>query len=179
MLMGNTAAAAAFVLMVGACGCPYESSAPLGQPGSVDVDPALLGEWRCQDPESSQPEAILRVFRFDAAQYVVETSGAGEGDSPGRSRAYGTRAGTSVLLNVRELTLSSLPPAPDRPAEPRWTFARYRIDPAGRLEVRTVCEDSLKNLSEKDALDAILARASDEALYGEALVCTRSRGREQ
>ena len=178
MLMGNTAAAAAFVLMVGACGCPYESSTPLGQPGSVDVDPALLGEWACHDPGATPPEATLKIFRFDASQYVVEISAAGE-DSPGRSRAYGTRAGTSVLLNVRELTLSSLPPAPDRPAEPRWAFARYRIDPAGRLEVRMVCEDSLKNLSEKDALDAILARASDEALYGEALVCTRSRGREQ
>ena len=179
MLMGNTAAAAAFVLMVGACGCPYESSTPLGAPGPVDVDPALVGEWRCQDPGSSPPEAILRIFRFDAAQYVVETSGAGEGDSPERYRAYGTRAGTSVLLNVRELTLSSTPSAPDHPAEPRWAFARYRIDPAGQLKVWMVCEDSLKNLTEKDALDSILARASDDALYDEPLVCTRLRGREQ
>ncbi len=175
MLMENTAALASFVLIVGACGCPYGSSAPLGPPGSIDVDPALIGEWRCAEPDKTPPDgqAIVRFFRFDASQYFIETLEPGQEGPAGRFRAYGTRAGDGVLLNVRELKPDGPLSSAVRPAEEDWSFLRYQIDSAGQLEVRIVCEDGLKTLSEDEALRSIVARAGDEAMYEPLVVCTR------
>jgi hypothetical protein len=175
MVMGNTAALASFVLIVGTCGCPYESSTPLGPPGSIDVDPALVGEWRCVDPDAtpSEGQGIVTVFRFDASQYFIEIGEAGKEGRTEKYRAYGTPAGTSVVLNIREMKPDGPLSSAVRSAERDWSFLRYRIGPAGHLELWFVCEDGLKTLSEDEALRSIVARAGDDALYDEPVVCTR------
>lgn len=175
MLMGNTAALASFVLIVGTCGCPYESSAPLGPPGTVGVDPALIGEWRCVEPDAppSEGQEIVTVFRFDTSQYFIEVGEPGKGGRTEKYRAYGTPAGTSVVLNIREMRPDGPLSSAVRLAQPNWSFLRYRIGPAGQLELWFVCEDGLNNLSEEEARRSIVARAGDEATDGRPLVCTR------
>jgi hypothetical protein len=153
---------AVLLLAVVACGC-YEASAPLGPPGAVVVDPAIVGTWRCGPPqeEKSTERATLVVMPFDESQYFAEWTS--EGDAPDRYRVYGTRAGREVVLNVHQVPAN----------EGGWAFFRYRVDPAGVLRLSMVKDEAMKGLSESAALDAIRARAGDEAIYMAVADCTR------
>ena len=155
---------AVLVLAVVASAC-YEASVPLGQPGSVPLDPAIVGEWQCLPPpaDKSDGRATLVVMPFDERQYFAEW--ASEGDRPDRYRVYGTRLGPDVVYNVHQL------PA----GEGGWAFFRYRIDPAGVLYLSMVKDEAMKGLDQKAALDAIRSRAGDEKIYMPVAVCTRGR----
>src|SRR5881392_2351929 len=85
---------------VSAC---YESSVPLSPPGKVAADAGLFGRWHCvPDPEKKedQDQATLTILAFDRAQYYAEWN---EDGKVTRYRAYGSRVGARVLLNVLEL----------------------------------------------------------------------------
>ena len=154
---------AVLLLAVVACGC-YEASAPLGPPGAVRVDPVIAGTWRCVPPpeDKSNERAVLVVMPFDESQYFAEWTS--EGDTPDRYRAYGTRAGGQVVLNVHQVPAT----------EGGWAFFRYRIDPAGALHLSMVNDDAMKGLDERAALAAIRSRAGDEAIYMPVADCTRT-----
>jgi hypothetical protein len=153
---------AVLLLALVACGC-YEASAPLGAPGAVAVDPAIAGTWRCAPPpeETSNEGATLVVMPFDESQYFAEWTS--EGDTPDRYRAYGTRAGRQVILNVHQVPAT----------EGGWAFLRYRIDPAGALHLSMVKDEALKGLDERAAIDTIRARAGEESIYMPVADCTR------
>jgi hypothetical protein len=156
-----TALALALVVILTAGGC-YESSIPLGEPGAVGIDPALVGEWRCVPPpeDPSNEEATLTVMPFDAAQYYAEWVEKNEKD---RYRVYGTRVGRVVLLNVHSVPASS----------GKWAFFRYRIDPAGELHLSMVSDKAMAGLDERAALRAIRNRVAEETIYVPVAVCTR------
>ena len=151
------------LLAVVACGC-YEASAPLGPPGAVAVDPAIVGAWRCVSPpeDKSSERAMLLVMPFDESQYFAEWTS--EGDKPDRYRAYGTRAGREVVLNVHQVPAT----------EGGWAFFRYRIDQAGVLHLSMVDDKAMKGLGERAALDAIRSRAGDESIYMPVAECSRA-----
>lgn len=154
----------AVLLLAGvACGC-YEASAPLGPPGAVAIDQAVVGTWRCVPPpdEKSNDRAVLVVMPFDESQYFAEWTS--EGDTPDRYRVYGARAGGQVLLNVHQVPAT----------EGGWAFFRYRIDPAGALRLSMVSDEAVKGLDERAALDVIRSRAGDEAIYMPVSDCTRA-----
>ena len=155
----------ALLLAAVTCGC-YEASVPLGPPGEIAVDPAILGTWQCASPpeDKSDSQATLVVMRFDEAQYFAEWT---EGREPDLYRAYASRAGSQVLLNVRSLGFQ----VEGKP----WVFMRYRIDAAGRLNLAIVRDKALEGLAEREALDAIRTRAADAALYESSIFCTRTR----
>ena len=172
--MRRTTALAPLVLLLALCGC-YVSSTPLGPPGRIDADAALVGEWQCVPPpgDSSDERASVKVIPFDASQQYVEWA---EKEETTRYRVYGTPVGVQVLLNVCEVTPVPLP-APERIVRtPDWMFIRYRIDAAGQLELAVVRDEAVKGLSEQDSLNAIRARVADEAIYEPFAVCTRKPG---
>ena len=156
---------AALLLAAVTCGC-YEASVPLGPPGAIAVDAAIVGTWQCAPPpeDKSDSQATLVVMPFDEAQYVAEWT---EGTDTDRYRVYASRAGSQVLLNVRALEPRLKPQS--------WVFMRYRIDAAGRLNLAIVRDKALEGLAERDALDAIRARVAEASIYESPIFCTRKR----
>jgi hypothetical protein len=123
--------------------------------------------------DSSDEQASVKVFPFDASQQYVEWT---EKEKTTRYRVYGTPVGTQVLLNISEVTPVP-PPGPERVVRtPDWIFIRYHIDAAGQLELAVVRDEAVKGPSERDSLNAIRARAADEAIYETFAVCTRNPG---
>ena len=161
----NNARLGVLLLAAVTCGC-YEASVPLGPPGAVAVDAAIVGTWQCAPPpeDKSDSQATLVVMPFDEAQYVAEWT---EGQDTDRYRAYASRAGSQVLLNVRALEPAVKPQS--------WVFIRYRIDAAGRLNFAIVRDKALEGLGEREALDAIRSRAAEASLYESPITCTRTR----
>lgn len=172
--MRYTTALICLVLPLASWGC-YVSSTPLGPPGRIDADAALVGEWRCVPPpgDSSDEQASVKVFSFDASQQYVEWT---EKERTTRYRVYGTPVGARVLLNVSEVAPVPIP-GPERVVRtPDWMFIRHRIDAVGQLELAVVRDEAFKGLSQPEALNAIRARAADEAIYERFAVCTRRPG---
>jgi len=150
------------LIAAGLCGC-FESSVPLSPPGKVHRDGALVGSWRCGSNDAkSDDAAILQVFPFDDAQYYAEWT---EIEETTRYRAYGSRAGDVILLNIQGLTAGS--------SAGTWLFLRYRLDPPGTLKIALVSNESLKGLDESAALKAIRRRAADDTLYESWTTCSR------
>ncbi len=151
-------------LAVCACGC-YESTAPLSPPGQVPLDSALVGVWRCApDPNPHDEHSTLRVLPYDEFQYYGEWT---DEDGVTRFRAYGSRAGASVLLNLRPLQESRTPA--------KWMLLRYRLEGDARLRLATVAEHSVKGLKEDEALKRIRQRVLEESLYDDGSLCTREQ----
>jgi len=136
-------------------GCPLSSDKPLSDPRAAPVDPALVGTWRTQDPESGEWNR-LTIFVFDEHEMV---GFAPENDSSKVSafRLFVTSIGTQRFLNVQELGTD----------DSGWFFARYEIV-QGRMRLSFV-DDGLFGertfASSTDLLEFFRANLSDPRLY--------------
>jgi hypothetical protein len=136
-------------------GCPLSSDTPLADPGAAAVDPALVGTWKTQDPESGEWNQ-LTIFAFDEHQMV---GFAPEHDSSKVSgfRLFVTSVGTQRFLNVQELGAN----------DPGWFFARYEIV-QGRMRMLVV-DDGLFGdrtfASSADLLEFFRSNLSNSRLY--------------
>lgn len=142
-------------------GC-FQSLDPIGEPERGHIDSRLVGDWTCHsvkpDPES---QAALWVIPFDGTQYYVEWR---EGDEVSRYRAYPSRIGGTVLLNVEEVTFK---------LTGGWMFFRYKINADGSLKLYLVLDDALHDLKGRAAHREIRRRVADESLFGDFAVCVR------
>jgi hypothetical protein len=146
-------AAPLFFLLL--AGCPLSSDKPLSDPRSAAVDPALIGTWKTQDPESGEWNR-LTILAFDEHEMVGL---APEDESPEVTafRLFVTPMGTQRFLNVQELG--------DDQRE--WFFARYEI---ARDRMRlTIVDEALFEArtfaSSAELRDHLRAHLSDPRLY--------------
>ena len=79
----------------------YQSTLPLGPPERGTIDRALVGSWSCVDPKDATNRAVVTSRPLDAHRYAIEWRE--EPDHVTRYRAYSTRVGKEVLLNVEEV----------------------------------------------------------------------------
>ena len=144
-----------------AAGC-YQSALPLGPPGRGTIDRALVGSWSCVDPKDATNRAVVTSRPLDAHRYAIEWRE--EPDHVTRYRAYSTRVGKEVLLNVEELDSTR--------TDPRFVFLRARPVTGGGLSIAVVQEDALKGRTGPAAIAEITRRVSDPTLYGPFATCT-------
>jgi hypothetical protein len=138
------------------CGCPYVSEEPLSDPASARLDPALVGAWRMQDPETGEWQSIV-FLPFNDREMVAYAPA----DAPGEAsvcRVFVTTIGNERFLNIRELGTDSA----------EWYFARCTTD--GKRCVLRLIDDALFDArsfsSPQDRLEFIRAHLSDARLYG-------------
>lgn len=165
--MQRFAGVALFLALAAALSGCYESSRPLSRPGAVARDAAVLGKWNCvPDPqEKPSDRALLHVWPFDEAQYYAEWI---EGESTTRYRAYGSRIGAAVLLNVFEMKPTDV--------DVKWVFVRYRLEGPERLRLAVVKDQAVRGNTEAAKLNDIRQRATRDALYQAFANCTRLPG---
>ena len=142
-------------------GC-LESKIPLGPSKDGIVDKALLGTWKCLSPEEPPKEASLLVVAFDDRQYFAEWH---EGDDVSRYRAYSSPVGRVRLLNVQ--------PLGEREGNTAWIFLKPTVSPDGSLILDIAAEDSMKELTDKQALVEIRRRSSDPTLFVRFASCSK------
>jgi hypothetical protein len=150
--------AAAAVLLL--AGCPYGSDQPLADPGLAVLDPALIGTWQAQDPETGETLSFSFV-PFNDHEIVGFSREIGSDDTAiSVFRIFVTRVGQQGFLNVQELGGDS---------RRQWYFGRYRF--AGDALMVRLVDDTLfgsKTFATTDALQGfVLANLGDPRLYGE------------
>jgi hypothetical protein len=135
---------------------------PLGPPGTAAPDVALLGKWQCASVADGEKKvAALDVVRFDDSQYYVEWV---ESAETRRYRAYPTRIGSIVLVNVEELE-GRFTPWP-------WAVVRPELVQDGTLKLAVVDAKAFRATEDEAAVREVTQRVSDSAIYRMLGACT-------
>lgn len=150
--------------------CPY-SGIPLGDPDPAAFEEGLLGDWvAIGEPGQPQPEMeTLTVLRFNRAEYLIVTDDA-KSDSTTYMRAFATRVGHALFLNLQDQPVSRHPGADS------VTYALLRVRLTGNELFLHMVADSVGAPRTSAELTAVLERRLDEAaIYDSEPVRLRRR----
>jgi hypothetical protein len=140
--------------------------APIAPPQGKELEPALLGNWRCQTPDSEEPEeAEVSLTGPVEGQYkVLWTEQAGTTEE---YRAYPVIVSGIELLSVEEATST-----PGKLSTDRWAVVRLVRAPENELLVEMPVARLLR-LPDEQALAELRARPADDALWELFARCRR------
>lgn len=145
-------------------GC-YESSVPLDAAPQADLDPRVLGGWRCMFAEPDSHRVFAMELKSSGNQQYQATTMVAGGDL-GRYQVYASSLKGSPLVNVRSLQAE--------PDEKPWVFVRYELLGPNVLHVRAIREAPLQGAADSPAaIRKAIEQAPDEEAYEDAFVCLR------
>lgn len=138
-------------------GCPYSGPIALGEPDPALFLPELVGTWVGGD-DGGDAGTMLRVTHFAGPEYAIILSGHGEQEL---ARAWLTRLGTALFLNVQGLDDAAGDTAPE--------YAVVRIElTRDTLKLRWLEEGIAAGIADAAELRArVLERIDDPAIYDE------------
>jgi hypothetical protein len=146
-------------------GC-YESSVPLDADPQAELDPGVLGGWRCMfaEPDSHSVFA-LELKSAGGKRYRATTMVAG--GNLGRYDVHASVVNGTTIVNVRSLQAE--------PDEKPWVLLRYDLLTPHVLNVRAVREQWLTGVPDSaTAVRRALEQAKDDSqAYEDAFVCLR------
>ena len=164
------AAGVAPLFLAAALPACYEAATPLDPTPQVDLDPALMGAWRCVGSEPKADEAAFTLLVEATAPRVTRATLAEDGDpTPDVYEGHGSRVGQRTVLNMREL---------DEAGQPKkaWWFVRYQLARPQVLLVELADHDALKAVDPSVAsLRKALARTGKDDPFRLLCVCVRAR----
>ena len=146
----------------------YESPVPLDPVAQTDMDPALVGAWRClpSNASSTDEPANLTVGRAPNRMFAVTFQ---EGNQPpDRYEAHASLLKGRPLVNLRDLSSANKKP---------WSFVRYELLRPSVLLIQVVDADAVKGVEAvpgalRKRIEALSGQAS---LYVDCCVCVRQK----
>ena len=146
-------------------GC-YESNVPLDPDPQAELDPRVLGGWRCMfaEPDSHNVFA-LELKPAGDKRYRATTMVAG--GNLGRYDVHASVVKGKTVVNVRSLQAE--------PDEKPWILLRYELLAPNVLSVRALGEQWLRGVPDSAAaVRRALEQAKDDSeAYEDAFVCLR------
>lgn len=159
------AAILAGVLALPGGGCFFAS--PIDVAPGVDLDPSILGTWRCLPmPNPREATAVFVVSSSGERRYQISVRERGVG--PLEFEAHASLVNGRRVLNLRGPT-----PKP-------WTFARYSFLQPDLVRVELVDPDMLKGVEDSPASlrGALERQGGSPDLFKDGWVCTPVSGGE-
>lgn len=162
---GRAVLAVAVVLTTTAC----LSKFPLDDTPQHDIDPQLVGVWRClpSNEDATEEAATLTVRRATQRTYAISFEA--KGDDTERYDGYPSQVGNVTFVNVREVGA--------HPSAAPWDYARYSFLLPNVLQLRIVEDKILKDTPSSPAefREALAHHLDDPALYADFSICVRAR----
>ena len=156
------------ILAAVASGC-YESEFPLDAEPLIDLNPALLGVWRCLplDGKADEPPVTLTIARSARAR-IYDTVWQEPGDAPDRYDAYASVVRGTTLMNVRERTAAG--------PVGTWTFMRATLMRPNALHLQVVAAAGMTGVAKTaNAVRAAVERERNTgAFYTDVALCART-----
>lgn len=145
-------------------GC-YESSIPLDTSPQTDLDPRVLGGWRCMFAEPDSHRVFAMELKSSGNRGYQATTMVAGGDL-GRYHVYASTVKGSPLVNVQSLQAE--------PDEKPWVFVRYELLGPSVLHVRAVRDALLQGADGSPAaIRKAIEQAGNDEAYEDAFVCLR------
>lgn len=150
-------------------GC-YESPVPLDPAPQADIDPRLVGSWRCLGAEPNAGDEAITITIARIRDRVYEADFIEDGKEPDRYEAYASLVKGKPVVNVRELKAS-------QGNSKAWVFAGYELLHPNVLEIRIADEDAFEGV---EATPAAMRKrfeslAGSPRLFGGFCVCARQK----
>lgn len=158
----------ALTLALAAAGGCYESPVPLDPAPQADIDPGVVGTWRCLGSGADPGDEAVTIIVKRTRDRVYEADILEEGQEPDRYEAHASLVGGRPLMNVRDLDATKGKP---------WTFARYDLLRPDVLEIRVAADDALKGVDPTAAAlrKRITSLSGDPRLFAGFCVCVRQK----
>jgi len=150
--------------VLGCAGC-YESPFPIDSVPQANVEPALIGVWRCLpfDEAATKPAATLTIARGAERRYAVTLQG--DGDPAESYEAYGSSIGGDVLFNLRTLKGGSNP----------WVFVRRTLVRSNLLHLQVLSSSALTLQDSPAALRKAVGQLREKpGAYEDLCACVRT-----
>ena len=156
-------------LAILAAGC-YESDYPLDSEPLIDLNPAVLGTWRCLplDGDADELPVTLTLTRSSRAR-LYEAVWEESGDRPERYEAYASVLQGTTLMNVRERD--------ERGPIGKYTFLRYTLMRPNVMHLQVVADKAMAGVANTaTAVRAAVERERNAAAsYADVAVCARAK----
>ena len=156
------------VAVLGA-GC-YESDFPLDPEPLIDLNPAVLGTWRCLplDGDADEAPVTLTLTRSSRAR-VYDAVWKEDGDTPDRYETYASVLQGTTLMNVRERD--------ERGPTGKWTFVRYTLMRPNVLQLQVVADTGMAGVAKTATAirTAVERERNTTTFYTDVAVCARTR----
>jgi hypothetical protein len=155
-------------LAVAAFPACYESPVPLDAAPQADIDPGVVGAWRCLPPEPGPTDEPANLTVTPSRDRVYEAVFTADGEDPDRYEAHASLVKGTRVVNVRDLSATNGKP---------WAFATYALLRPDVLEIRIADDDAFKGVEPMPA--ALRKRfeslAGDARLFSGYCVCVRQK----
>lgn len=152
-----------------ATGC-YESDFPLDPEPLIDLNPAVLGTWRCLplDGDPDELPVTLTLARSSRPR-VYDVVWHEPGDTPDRYDAYASVLRGTTLQNVRERNAGGL--------TGKWVFMRATLARPNVLHLQVVADAAMAGVARSAGAvrDAVERQRETAALYKDVAVCARAK----
>jgi hypothetical protein len=157
--------------VVAASGC-YESPVPLDPAPQADLDPGVVGSWRCLGAAPDADGEAITIAIARTRDRVYQADFIEDGKEPDRYEAYASLVKGKQVVNVRELKA-------DAGKGKDWVFARYELLRPDVLEIGIADDDQFKGVEATAAgiRKHFESRAADPRLLGGFCVCVRQKSR--
>ena len=159
---------ALLVLAAFAAGC-YESEFPLDAEPLIDLNPALLGTWRCLplDGDADEPPVTLTIARGARAR-LYDALWQEPGGSPDRYDAYASVLHGTTVMNVRARN--------DRAPVGKWLFMRATLMRPNALHLQVVADAAMAGVAKTAhaVRDAVERDRNTGAFYTDVALCART-----
>ena len=135
------------------------SPVPLDPKPQADLDPRLVGAWRCLPPEAAADDEPITLTVAAPRERVYTVTMAETGKEPDEYEAHGSTLGGRTIANVRDLG------AKDKP----WDFAEIEFLRPNVLLIRLAGEDAFKGVAPTPA--ALRERMGKPGAFSDFAVC--------
>ena len=150
-------------------GC-YESDFPLDSEPLIDLNPAVLGTWRCLplDGDADEVPVTLTLTRSSRAR-VYDAVWKEDADPPDRYEAYASVLQGTTLMNVRERD--------ERGPTGKWTFLRVTLMRPNVMHLQVVADKAMAGVANTAAAvrAAVERERSAAGFYMDVAVCARAK----
>jgi hypothetical protein len=167
-LSGRVRAAGVLSALLVSLGC-YESPFPIDAAPQAEVEPALLGVWRCvpHDAKATEHPATITVARGRERMYAVTFQE--DGKEADRYEVHASVVRGETILNTRDLSGGRRP----------WVFMRFVLLKPSVLQLQVLNGDALQEQTSPAGLRSAVERLRGKSgAYVDVCVCARARAEE-
>jgi hypothetical protein len=167
-LYGRVRAVGVLSALLVSVGC-YESPFPIDAAAQADVEPALLGIWRClpHDAKVTEQPITITVVRGRELMYAVTLQE--DGQEADRYEVHASVVRAETILNTRDVSGGRKP----------WVFMRYALLKPSVLQLQVLNGDAVPEQTSPAGLRRAVERLrGTSGAYADVCVCARARAEE-
>lgn len=162
--------------VLSACDMPPEVSVPISEPGQVEFDSKLLGQWYASDANG---DSITIVSAIESSNgmiigdfFILEDSGVENKVARIRAQVHASEIDGELYYNIQRIGDNFAEDGSTRGESSSYIITKLEVGDDGVLSIKTLGGNYLEELIESDQ---VKGHTEEDNLYGDYLVLDVTR----